>query len=113
MPILETKILFRKLLVANEHKIVFDIGSCDGSEAIKSAQILPDSTVVAFEANLNNFNEITQNTDVFKYNIRVHNIAITNNDEEVSFHVVDSDAVGNKGGSSLLKNKTSLQRKLR
>ena len=102
LPVLETKILYRKLLQSIKPEIVFDIGSCDGSEAIKSAQILPNSTVVAFEANPNNFKDITENSDVFKYNIRVLNIAVTNIDEEVSFHVIDSNAVRNKGSSSLL-----------
>lgn len=110
LPELETKILYRKLLKSIKPEIVFDIGSCDCSESKKIAQILPNSTVVAFEANPNNFKEIIKDPDVFKYNIRVHNTAITNNDEEVSFNVIDSGAVRNRGSSSLL-NKPSFSSK--
>ena len=110
LPELEIKILYRKLLKSIKPEIVFDIGSCDCSESKKIAQILPNSTIVAFEANPNNFKEIIKDPDVFKYNIRVHNTAITNNDEEVSFNVIDSGAVRNRGSSSLL-NKPSFSSK--
>lgn len=102
IPVLETKILYRKLLRAFKPEVVFDIGSCDGSESIKSAQILPESRVVAFEANPINFNQILNNSDIKKYNVSVYNLAIQNNDGEVSFNIIDSDVVKNRGSSSLL-----------
>jgi FkbM family methyltransferase len=102
IPVLETKILYRKLLSVIKPEIVFDIGSCDGSESIKSAKILPDSAVVAFEANPNNYRQIATNSDVKKYNISVYNLAIQHSDDEVSFNIIDSDAVKNRGSSSLL-----------
>lgn len=102
VPVLETKILYRKLLRAFKPEVVFDIGSCDGSESIKSAQILPESRVVAFEANPINFNQILNNSDIKKYNVSVYNLAIQNNDGEVSFNIIDSDLVKNRGSSSLL-----------
>jgi FkbM family methyltransferase len=101
-PILETKILFRKLLSAIKPEIVLDIGSCDGTEAVKIAQILPESKVVAFEANPTNFRLIKSNSDIQKYNVKVHNLAVQNIDDEVSFHIIDSEVVNNRGSSSLL-----------
>ena len=102
LPELETKILFRNLLKSIKPDMVFDIGSCDCSEAIKLALILPDSRVVAFELDSNNFKKFIRGPCVFKHNMRVHNRAITNKDEEVSLNNIDSEAVRNKSRSSLL-----------
>ena len=106
-PIMETvKILFRKLLRAIKPEIVLDIGSCDGTESVKIAQILPESKVIAFEANPTNFRLINANSDIKKYNVKVHNLAVQNIDDEVSFHIIDPEVVNNRGSSSLL-NKTN------
>ena len=107
LPILETKVLYRKLLSLVQPEIVFDIGSCDGSESIKAAKILPKSTVVAFEANPTNFSQIIENSDIMKLGVSVHNMAIQNKDDNVFFNLIDAEKTKNKGSSSLL-NKPNL-----
>lgn len=107
LPILETKVLYRKLLSLVQPEIVFDIGSCDGFESIKAAKILPKSTVVAFEANPTNFRKIIENSDIEKYGVSVHNMAIQNKDDNVFFNVIDAGITKNRGSSSLF-NKPNL-----
>lgn len=91
---------------------IFDVGSCEGLDAIRYAQWFPNSSVHAFEPISTNFETIKDNIEEAScLNVFPQNIALSNESGEAEFHVSSDDRktnenwdAGNKS-SSLLKPK--------
>ena len=101
-----TKIFFDLLIKAIQPKTLLDIGSMDGSDAMKLKKLSPESNCFAFEANPYNYNTMIQDDCLKKSKINIINKAISDVDGKVSFYVAKQDADQNdwrKGTSSLLK----------
>ncbi len=85
---LGTKFLFNLLLKYVKPDLVCDVGSMDGSDAIRFAKMLPLSKVILFEANKNNY-ELIINNDVIQQNsIEAFNEIVSNIDGTKVFHKV-------------------------
>lgn len=96
--------------------IIFDIGSCDGLDAIKYSRLFSNSKVYAFEPLLDNFHLIKNNIAEYKVdNIFPINVALSDENGEAEFFissgkpndVEESDwNYGNKSSSLLAPEKT-------
>ncbi len=84
---LHTEVLFYLLLGTFRPGLVCDIGSMDGLHARRFRSILPDSRIVAFEANPRNASLIRENPDVARRKIEVRQAAAWNEDGYVTFHI--------------------------
>ena len=86
-----TRLVFKILLRRFRVDCVFDIGSCDGVDALLFRQILPKAAVVAFEANPINHQRMAQNPQLKANRIEVFPYAITNTNGTAPFNVADAD----------------------
>ena len=73
-----TPILFQLLLRYERPDLVFDIGSMDGSEALRFRKDLPNTRIIAFEANPNNVDIMFKNNTLKENRIEVQNKAVWN-----------------------------------
>lgn len=97
--------------------IIFDIGTCDGLDAVKYHRLFPNSTLYAFEPLPANFLLLKQNIEKYNCPIFPINLALSNEVGTAEFHVssgrpqdVASDIdwdFGNKSSSLLPPNKAS------
>ncbi|MGN6553243.1 MAG: FkbM family methyltransferase, partial [Verrucomicrobiota bacterium] len=100
-----TKALFSSVLKMTAADCVCDIGSRDGDQALLFRHLLPLASIIAFEANPINFQQMAgrgaledEGVDIFPY-------AITNHENGATFYVTDVDYTNpqeNVGTSSLL-----------
>jgi FkbM family methyltransferase len=96
---------------------IFDIGTCDGLDAIKYRRLFPKSTLYAFEPLPANFILLTNNIEKYNCLITPVNLALSNAVGKAEFHVssgrpqdISSDVdwdFGNKSSSLLPPNKAS------
>jgi FkbM family methyltransferase len=80
---------FYSLILTVRPDIICDIGSCDGTEAIRFKKLRPPADVLAFEANKTNYERITGNDDVARLKIDVRHAAVTDTSGDVDFYEVD------------------------
>jgi FkbM family methyltransferase len=102
---MNTRLVFKILLRRFRVDCVFDIGSCDGDDALLFRQILPKAAVVAFEANPINYRKMAENPNLKANRIEVFPCAITNATGTARFNVADvnyDNPTENRGLSSLL-----------
>jgi FkbM family methyltransferase len=103
--ITNTKVLFSAVLKALRADCVCDIGSRDGDQALLFRHLRPEATVLAFEANPINFQQMANDPRLVKHQIQVLPLAVSNARGTAQFHITDvdyDDPNSNKGTSSLL-----------
>jgi FkbM family methyltransferase len=106
--LLDTRILFFKVLKKINSDLVLDIGSCDGTLAIYARNMMPKSKIGAIEANPYNFAKMKTNEFISKQDISLYNCAISSVNGEAVIYIPKADydsslsADNNTGMSSLL-----------
>lgn len=86
-----TRLLFKTLLRQCKVDCICDIGSCDGSDALKLRQLLPEATVLAFEANPLLYKRMAANPNLRESRIEVLPYAVSRAEGTALFHVTDTD----------------------
>jgi FkbM family methyltransferase len=104
--ILDTRHLFLRLLRTFEIDTVCDVGSMDGSDALRFRRARPAAEVIALEPNPRNFEAMSANVQLRHERIRALPLAASDADADAEFYVVSTDysAHGNpayRGMSSL------------
>jgi FkbM family methyltransferase len=94
---------FYALLAMYQPAVICDIGSLDGTQALRFKRLCPRSTVVAFEANPRNHAAMSRDGALNRAGIVVEHKAVTAETARVRFNVVDvpADAPWVRGTSSL------------
>lgn len=104
--VLKTKYAFHALLWQVRPDLVMDVGSMDGSDSIRFRSLLKSSTLLAFEANPDNFERMQANKMIDKNHIQVVNSLVSQTDGMQSFFIQRPDNslsdMTNKGTSSAL-----------
>jgi FkbM family methyltransferase len=90
--------LVAKKINLDDIRVIFDIGSLNGIEAIYFSQLLPNCRVYSFEANPTSFLHVKDNQKNYP-NISQHQVAISDYVGKTQFHITPA----NVGASSLLK----------
>jgi FkbM family methyltransferase len=73
--------------------VIFDVGSCDGMDAIKYQQLFPLATMYAFEPVHGNYELLLKNLDTHGcLGIRTFRWALSNCAEEVKMFISTSDS---------------------
>jgi len=103
---LKTKFLFNLLLRYLKPQAVCDIGSMDGADALRFARLLPESQIVIFEANPDNYRKIVHNLSVRARNIITCNEIVWNENDPRNFHLVKPSSV--KGVDEHLRGMSSV-----
>ncbi|MBD3646646.1 MAG: FkbM family methyltransferase, partial [Pseudomonadales bacterium] len=88
---LDTKILFLKLLRVFQPDNILDIGSRDAREALTFRDCLPGSSIYAFEANPALFARIQADQNVARAHIHAVNKAASNETGTIRFQISDGD----------------------
>jgi FkbM family methyltransferase len=104
--IVDTRRLFLRLLRTFEIDTVCDVGSLDGSDALRFRRVLPAAEIIALEPNPRNFELLSANRGLRDHRIRALPLAASDSDSDAPFFVVEADysARGNpafRGMSSL------------
>ena len=105
-PVASTRRLFLALLRPYQVDLVCDIGSMDGSDALRFRQRVPEAQVVAFEANPDNFTRMRANALLAGNRVQVEPLAVCEQDGSADFFVVrvdDPAAHARRGMSSLYR----------
>ena len=86
-------------------KIIVEVGSRDGLDAIKISEAFNSKENFVFEADPELIEEIKINIHNFgqNSNFKIFNLALGDSDKEVSFYAVEKDRYTNKGVGSLFK----------
>ena len=86
-------------------EIITEVGSRDGIDAIKIAKVFNSRENYIFEADPELIDEIKINIDSFgeNRNFKIFNLALGDDDKEVTFYAVDKEKYPNKGVGSLFK----------
>jgi FkbM family methyltransferase len=95
---------FTSLLKRLNVDCVCDIGSLDGTQAVRFRNALPGTRIFAFEANPHNFASMSAHPVIRDSRITLVPHAVAAHDGELDFHVVDvdyADENANRGLSSL------------
>lgn len=103
--VINTKALFISILKAARADLICDVGSRDGIQALLFHHVLPQATVMAFEANPINFEMMQRNPALTGSRIDMYPFAITSTNGVAKFHITDvnySNPDENRGTSSLL-----------
>ena len=103
-PVVSTRRLFATLLRPLSADAVCDIGSMDGSDALRFRRECPGATVIAFEANPRNFERMRDDPALEAANIRREPLAVSDTDGSADFFVVrmySPEAHARRGMSSL------------
>ena len=87
VPVLGTKKLFDRLLKLFKPGLVCDIGSMDASDALRFRKILPQSRILAFEANPLNVSRMEKDKRLTSAYIELIPQAVWNSEGLVSFFV--------------------------
>ncbi len=72
-----------------EKSIILEAGACDGGDTIEWSEILPESTIYAFEPVPKNYEKLVENTKNYK-NIITSNLALAEKTGEITMHVSNS-----------------------
>jgi FkbM family methyltransferase len=89
---LNTKLLFYQLLRSLKPATVLDVGSLDGTHALRFHKLAPGARVVAFEANPHNVALLRQNADFVQAGIELVPKAVSNHDGQLTFFVEETSA---------------------
>lgn len=103
--VLNTRRLFLQLLPAMRIDTVCDIGSLDGSDALRFRAALPEATVLAFEPHPENLRRMRENQELRRRAVHIEPIALSDRDGTAELFLVnaaDVTAPGWQGMSSLL-----------
>lgn len=75
---------------------ICDIGAFNGDESYRFAQLIPDSTVVAFEGSPRNYQQFYVESSRFANlpNFRINHCAVTDYTGEITFNVLDAGDEG-------------------
>lgn len=95
-----TDILFRGILKLLKPELIFDIEAMDASLALSVRKILPNSHIVAFEANPLNYDVIVADRRLKDNNIKVYQKAAWNADTILKFYIIDPLAPGDRPAQS-------------
>jgi FkbM family methyltransferase len=87
-PVVSTRRLFATLLRYLSLDTVCDIGSMDGSDALRFRRQSPVATVIAFEANPRNFERMRNDLALGAANIHCEPLAVSDTDGSADFFVV-------------------------
>lgn len=79
--------LFYALVALGRPRTICDVGSCDGTAAFRFRKLRPRAQVIAFEANPDNHAAIR--ADPRSSGIEIRPEAVTDEDGEATFHVLD------------------------
>lgn len=82
-----TEILFELLIKILKPELVCDIGSLDATQALRFRHILPDTPIIAFEANPLNFRLIQKDENVMKASVEIQHKAVYNRDGVMPFYI--------------------------
>ena len=93
--IVDTRRLFLKLLRTLPIDTVCDVGSLDGSDALRFRRVLPTAEVIAFEPNPRNFELMAADERLPRHGIRILPFAVSDRDAEAPFFVVGARYVRN------------------
>lgn len=85
--IVDTRRLFLKLLRTFEIDTACDVGSLDGSDALRFRRVLPKAEVVAFEPNPRNFELMATDKRLTRQRIRILPFAVSDRDAQAPFFV--------------------------
>lgn len=103
--VLNTQRLFLQLLPTMRIDTVCDIGSLDGSDALRFRAALPRATLFAFEPNPENLRRMRENPELKRHAVRIEAVALSDRNSTAELFVVnaaDVKAPGWQGMSSLL-----------
>jgi FkbM family methyltransferase len=89
--ILNTRRLFCRLLRTLEIATVCDVGSMDGSDALRFRRFRPDAAVLALEPNPRNFALMEADDRLRRADIRIFHVAASDRGGEAPFFVVEAD----------------------
>lgn len=89
--ILNTRRLFGHLLRTFEIETVCDVGSMDGSDALRFRRMLPTANIIALEPNPRNFALMSADERLRRDSIRIFPLAASDCAGEAPFYVVDAD----------------------
>lgn len=104
-----SKTLFVATLKAFSVDCVCDIGSHHGDQSVLFRDVLPEATVVAFEANPYNSRQMQANARLKEKRIQIFPLAVSESKGVARFHITDVDYSNpqeNRGTSSLLPSDT-------
>lgn len=98
-----TQELFLSILSVKRPKLVLDVGSRDGEQALRFRRRVPQATVVALEANRSNYEQMRQDAGLSSASIQVHHLAATDHNGPVTFYELEQSdqQPWAKGASSL------------
>jgi FkbM family methyltransferase len=94
--IVDTRRVFLKLLRTFEIDTVCDVGSLDGSDALRFRRALPAADVIAFEPNPRNFDLMATDERLPRHGIRIFPFAVSDRDAEAPFFVVGAQYARNR-----------------
>jgi FkbM family methyltransferase len=100
---LKSSILFYLLIRAVKPRLICDIGSLDGTNALYCRRFSPHSKIIAFEANPYNANKMRANKALSAGAIQVENVAVSNNDGQATFYIESQEGVAFNNGISSLR----------
>lgn len=100
---LNTKLLFYQLLGSLRPATVLDVGSLDGTHALRFRKLVPGARIVAFEANPRNVAALRDSVPFQQANIELVPKAVSNRDGSLTFFVEEasSSETWRKGISSM------------
>jgi FkbM family methyltransferase len=101
--IVNTKLVFLRLLRTMRIDVVCDVGSMDGADALRFRDALPNASIYAFEPNPANLTVMKHDVSLRKRGIVVLPYAVANRDGDADFFVVTADPAvpDSRGWSSL------------
>lgn len=103
--VIATKYLFNTLLRNFPVDCVCDIGSRDGEDSLNFREILPESEIIAFEANEINYERMLKDNLLIYNEVKVFPYAISNKDGTSYLNIIDptgSQSRALQGMSSLM-----------
>lgn len=103
---LRTKYAFHTLLWLLGPDAILDVGSMDGSDSKKFKYLVPNSDVIAFEANPDNYQTMCSDNSLAQADIRIIHKLVSNLEGPRSFFVQQPDSSipsTNKGTSSAIR----------
>jgi len=101
-----TKYVFHTLLWLLKPDVILDVGSMDGSDSRKFKHLIPTADVVAFEANPNNYQAMSADTNLQQAGIRIVHQLVSNQEGSRSFFIqqpINPAAGFNRGTSSAIR----------
>jgi FkbM family methyltransferase len=89
--IVNTQRLFSRLIASMQIRVICDVGSMNGADALIFHDAVPEASVYAFEPNPENLRLMQANRALQERNIQVVPLAVTNYDGEAKLFLVDAD----------------------